>query len=242
MIKIAVCDDEKIFLSYFCSQLSKICNRMNLRVEIYDYSRSDVLVYHHKMSNFDIIFLDIDMPEVTGFDTAQKIRNISLDTPIIFVTSRDDLVYNSFEYQPFHFIRKKPEEKLYSSIDHVMDKLFHHFSKFKTVSINNAETGITIIPARQVIYIKSEKHYLYYYLSKGLINPLKERNTISSIVKLYNTYGIIQIHQRYLVNLCHISKLDTVLNQITLINGDIIPISKQYRIDVIEKYIHYNRR
>ncbi len=242
MIKIAICDDEKLFLSNFKSQLKSVCTELNLNVEIFDYSRSDVLLYHHELSNFDIIFLDIDMPNMSGFETAQKIRKHSFDTPIIFVTSRDDLVYSSFEYQPFHFIRKNPEEKLYLSIENVMNKLSQHFSKFKTVSITNAETGITIIPARQIVFIKSEKHYLYYHLSKGLINPLKERNTISSILKLYDTYGIIKTHQRYLVNLCHIVKLDTISNQITLTNGEIIPISKQCKTNVIEKYIRYNRR
>ncbi len=242
MIKIAVCDDEIIFLSHFCELITEICTSMNLAVKICNYSRSDTLLHDHEISNFDIVFLDIDMPGISGFDTAQKIRNISLDTPIIFVTSREDLVYSSFEYQPFYFIRKNQKEKLYSSMEHVINKLFQHFSKFKTVSITNAETGVTVIPARQVIYIKSEKHYLYYYLSKGLINPLKERNSVSAISKTFDTYGIIQTHQRYLVNLCHIAKLDTLLNLITLTCGDIIPISKQYREYVIEKYIHYNRR
>lgn len=242
MIKIAICDDERIFLSHFSDLIKKASEKLNLQVHIFDYSRSDVLLYHHKQSNFDIIFLDIDMPEISGFDIAQRIRKISHDIPIIFVTSRDDLVYRSFEYQPFYFIRKRPEDKLYSNIEHVMNKLFHHFCNFKTVSITNAETGIIIIPARQIIYIQSEKHYLYYYLSKGRINPLRERNTISSILTLYDTYGIIKTHQRYLANLCHIAQLDTVLNQITFTNGDTIPISKQYRSDVIEKYIRYNRR
>ena len=242
MIKIAICDDEPIFLSNFNKHIDKICSAMGLSVKIYDYLNSDTLIYHHKISNFDVVFLDIDMPVVSGFDTAQQIRNISFDTPIIFVTSREDLVYNSFDYQPFYFIRKQSETALKTTIEHVMNKLTAHFCQFKTISVNNAETGIIYIPAKEVMYIKSEKHYLFYYLSKGPINPLKERNRISSIMKIYDTYGIIQTHQRYLVNLRHILKLDTMLNQITLADNSIIPISKQHRTNVIEKYIHYNRR
>ena len=242
MIKIGICDDEKLFLSHFRSQLTRVCTELNLNVEIFDYLQSETLLFHHEQANFDIIFLDIDMPVISGFNAAQRIRSISLDTPIIFVTARDDLVYDSFEYQPFHFIRKNPDDQLYTSIEHVINKLLHHFGKFRTVSITNAETGITVVPARHIVYIKSEKHYLYYYLSKGIINPLKERNSLSSILKLYDSLGIIKTHQRYLVNLCHIAKLDTMLNQITLINGETIPISKQFRTNVLEKYIHYNRR
>ena len=242
MIKIAICDDEKIFLSHFRSQLNQICVSLDLRVDICEYIQSEVLLHHHELSNFDIVFLDIDMPKISGFETAQKIREISIDTPIVFVTSRDDLVYNSFEYQPFHFIRKNPADKLYPNIEHVMNKLVQHFNKFKTLSITNAETGLTIIPARQIIYIKSEKHYLYYYLSKGLINPLKERNNITYIAKQCDTLGLIKIHQRYLVNLFHIAKLDTMLNQVTMSNGEVIPISKQYKSSIVEKYIVYNRR
>ena len=60
------------------------------------------------MSNnaYDLIISDIMMPEMSGFDVAEIIRQESLATHIIFVTSKRELVYSSFEYSPFYFICK----------------------------------------------------------------------------------------------------------------------------------------
>jgi two-component SAPR family response regulator len=73
---------------------------------IYPFSGAGALINYMDSTYFDVIFLDIDMPEITGFDAAKKVKEISPESKIIFVTSKHDLVYNSFEYQPFYFIRK----------------------------------------------------------------------------------------------------------------------------------------
>ena len=240
MIKIAICDDEKIFLSSFHRILQKICNELNISVEIFDYSYSNILLHHHSQDRFDVIFLDIDMPKISGFEAAQIIRNISSEIPIVFVTAKDDLVYYSFEYHPFHFIRKRTDNILYNDTLHVMQKLLTHFGQFKTTVITSTEIGKTIVSIKNIVYIKSEKHYLYYYIYKK--GRLCERNTISQINNYFSNLGFIRSHQRYLINYNHIEKIDTLKNEITISNGEIIPISKQYREFVIEKYISLKRK
>ena len=55
---------------------------------------------------YDLVFLDIDMPKYSGMDVAEEIRKKSADTDIIFVSNREDRVFETFSVQPFGFIRK----------------------------------------------------------------------------------------------------------------------------------------
>ena len=71
------------------------------------YSSGNVLIEAVKEKHYNLALLDIDMTPLNGFDTAQSICSISSDTRIVFVTSHEELVFDTFEYTPFYFIRKK---------------------------------------------------------------------------------------------------------------------------------------
>ena len=73
---------------------------------------------------FDIYFLDIDMPNCDGFGLAKKIKKINEKAIIIFVSSHDDLVYKSFEFNPFYFVRKEyMERELETAIKYLVTKI-----------------------------------------------------------------------------------------------------------------------
>ena len=74
MLKIAICDDEQIFIDILKSQLNGIFSQLNADVCIYPFSGAGALINYMDSTYFDVIFLDIDMPEITGFDAAKKVK------------------------------------------------------------------------------------------------------------------------------------------------------------------------
>ena len=106
MISAAVCDDEVSILSYMSERIRLEFVRANVDAELFSASDPFVLLEHIKSSAPDVLFLDIDMPKLGGMDIAQFLIDNDIKTLLVFVTSHDALVYSSFKYRPFAFIRK----------------------------------------------------------------------------------------------------------------------------------------
>lgn len=105
MIRSAICDDEPTILDYLYTHISKEFKRQGTDTHIDKFTSGKDFLNAHKAEPYDVVFLDIDMPVISGFDVAEKI-SVSEHTLIIFVTTHDELVFSSLKFQPFRFIRK----------------------------------------------------------------------------------------------------------------------------------------
>ena len=103
MIKIAVVDDEEMVLKRIC----RIINE-NLMAEktVYTFNSSVDFFSNINNLNFDLVFLDIEIPEISGFQLAESIRAALPNSTIIFVSNMEHLVFESFKFQPFRFVKK----------------------------------------------------------------------------------------------------------------------------------------
>lgn len=241
MIKIAICDDEKIYADLIAKFLIKSVNDSLIDVSVDTYTNSKELFSALKMTSFDVLFLDIDMPEISGFDISEELRrNNDYKTEIVYVSAKRDLVFKSFEYSPFYFICKTDYSNLKNEIEHVVDKLVKVFQQEKKVIIKDTANGEVIINLKDIIYIKSERHYISYHLVNR-VYPYTERSTISDKENELASTDLIRPHLRYLVNMSHILQYGTTVNKITMDNGDLIPISKTFERDALNSYMIYKR-
>ena len=102
MLHVAICDDEKKILDDLFEQVRWTFEDADISC----YSDGKRLISDNEKSPFDIIMLDIDMPEISGFSVAESIQKMAVKPLIIFVTSHDELVYDSLMLHPFGFVRK----------------------------------------------------------------------------------------------------------------------------------------
>lgn len=241
MINIAVCDDNIVFLNNFNKIIDKCFRRFTEDFNISIVSNGTLLLAKHNEKPFDIIFLDIDMPNVTGFDVARTIRDKFSRCFIIFITNHSELVYESMDFQPFNFIRKNCGIPVEKSVEKIVNKLIRHMRQNEKILIEDDISGRNIVYLKDIIFIESEKHYvLYHVLGKDI--PIKMRDNISICEKKYENYDFVRIHKRYLVNMRFLSNIDNKRNEVTL--GDIhvrLPMSKNYKKMVDEKYTLFLR-
>lgn len=108
MFKISICDDNNSFLEFLKEYVYSISRNLKYPVEVYTYNKGiDVVkLICDKKEDFDILLLDIDMPDINGLKVAKSIREINSDLLLIFVSSHEQYVFESIEYAPFRFIRK----------------------------------------------------------------------------------------------------------------------------------------
>ncbi len=98
MFQIAVCNDEKIIAQDIENMIKKILPKCDISKY---FSGRDLL---ESCLKFDIIFLDIQMENMNGIETAREIRRRDIDTIIIFITGIKEYVFEAFDVAAFHYL------------------------------------------------------------------------------------------------------------------------------------------
>ena len=104
MIKIAVCDDEKQVRLRLLTIIQQYFSEIKREVWVAGFKRGQELL--SAKVRFDIIFLDIEMPELNGIETAKKLRKWDVTSKIIYVTNYDHYQRNAYEVHAFDYISK----------------------------------------------------------------------------------------------------------------------------------------
>lgn len=241
MIKIGICDDNATTLETLKVIIGKEFSEFTSDYKISAFGSGTLLMNEHTQEPFDILFLDIDMPELTGFDIAKILRDDFSNCFIIFVSSHSELIYESMDFQPFHFIKKDCDEPLNISVNRIVKKLMKHMKQNEKVILEGEQSDRLAVYIHNIIYLESDRHYVKYYI-KDLPQPVKVRESISECEEKYTNYDFVKIHKRYIINLRYLSHFDNMNNEVTLsfINRR-LAMSKNYKKDVDEKYTLYLR-
>lgn len=241
MLRFAVCDDEAHYLDTVVASVREALSERDLQATVSAFSDGEQLLAEHRSSPFDVLILDIDMPFMNGFDIAKAVRELSDRPYVIFVTAKHELVYDSFEYQPFYFICKRTERDLQADLHHAMQKLQPLLKQNKLLNITDNTLGTMTVPLKDILYIQSDKHYLFYYRTNDPI-PLKERAILAEREDELRGYDFFKPHRRFLVNMKHVNRFDLVLRAVTMTNGRHIPLSKALKEAAFETYRQFMRR
>ena len=151
---------------------------------------------------FDILLLDIDLPDKSGIDFANDYIKIYPNIKIIFISSHNELVFDSFKVHPYNFIRKeKIDIELNDNLLELLDLLKMHK---KEIVLNNKD-NTTIIQQSDIIYIESFKHYCYIY-TKRTTEPYKIRTNMRQILEDLN-FCFYRINRSYIINLNEIKQI-----------------------------------
>lgn len=237
MIRIAVCDDNKVFLDMMCRTVNEMMTEFGVSQRITDYLSGTVFLEHHKQESFDVVFLDIVMPKQNGFEIAKEIRKISEKTYIIFVTTEDGLVYDSFDFRPFHFVPKSPPELLKSRLYHVIEKLAAHLSSNCPIYLEMAFGEKRYVEPSEIISVTSKANYIDYCLLSGEI--LHIRGKLEDVEKLLSPRLFVRVHNRSIINMARLKKIDNPNNRVFMSNGQEVNVSRRYKKELDGAYTKY---
>ncbi len=239
MLTIGICDDNPIFASSLSNIIRKLCakylsERIDCQIAPVFNKGQDVIDYL-QTSSINILFLDIDMPDMNGFKLAEHLCKEHPDTIIIFVSSYEDFVYSSFEYCPFRFLRKSHlNDELPITLKKALDKCVFNNEALSFFTIDGEE----ILRVKDIILCERQKNYYVIYTTSG--KNYKCRGTLGSIEKELNKFDFYRVQSSYIVNLEHIESLDNKF--IIMNNGINISISRLKYDEFKSLYMQYVRR
>ncbi|MCH5194072.1 MAG: response regulator transcription factor [Oscillospiraceae bacterium] len=234
-MRIAVCDDNDTALKMLEKAIRDAFSKLTDEFDVMAFYDGTELLDKHKNDPFDIVFLDIDMPVISGFEVADNINKDS-GTFIVFLTTHDELVYSSIKFQPFRFIRKA---YLQNELTEAVESLTNAFNKriMSTKYKFQTKDGDVFLDLRKIIYIEIYGHWLKIYTDSG--ESIECYGSLSSLEKQLTEFDFIRTHKSYLVNCQYIYSLQT--KQIILDNKTAIPLSRYKAEAVKEKYQKYLR-
>lgn len=236
MLKIAVCDDNETMLRVLTDKIGVIYKQNSIAFEIRSFLSGDSFLNSHKEHSFDVVFLDIDMPDINGFDIAEQVNN-SGETLIVFVTSHDELVYSSIKFRPFRFIRKA---YLNMELPEVTTAVNEEFIKRNAERkfIFRTKSGEVLADLNLVEYIEIFGHWLLVHIKDN--ESLECYGSLSDMEHELSNYGFVRTHKSYLVNCRYIYSIEK--NQIVLDDKTVIPVSRYKSETVKDRFRSFLRR
>ncbi len=233
MLKIAVCDDEKKFLSVFLNSIKKLSGKNDENISVSAYLNVSQFLNDHEQSAFDVVFLDIEMPELGGFQCVECLRKFNQDVIIIFVTNHENYVFQSFVFRPFRFLRKSHfDEELKEALESA-EKFYYEKNRLYNIS---SEIGMMSVKLSDIMYFDVYSHSVCMHMKNEKILVKKSLQEVDNEL---SSFGFIRTHKSYLVNFRHIYSVKT--DSILLDSSQELPMSKHRIKRVKEKMIHFTK-
>ncbi|OPJ60950.1 LytR/AlgR family response regulator transcription factor [Clostridium oryzae] len=228
MINIAICDDDK-----------KIVDEIKECIHEYEPKNHDICTYscgEHLLldkKKFHLIFLDIDMGELDGIETAKRIRKYDKDVKIVYVTNFTEYINRAFEVHAFGYLNKPiKKEQIYKQLNEA-----EAYSKE-----NELNKLIEFITTEGIVRLYPEDIYYFEYIDRKVkIKTLNRsyiiKQKITSIAANMMEYGFLMPHKSFTVNLFHVKAIKGY--NIFMMDGSVVPLSQKKSAEFREKFNIY---
>lgn len=235
MVRIAVCDDENIQLEGLQQIVEETGKELFDELLVFPYQSVNALLKEEL--TFDLIMLDIRMDEMSGFDAAKRLREIRKDQPILFVTSDAGAVFDSFEFGPWDFIRKRNKEETKKDVRKTLRRFRKKYLKERIICMQTVDKEVRRINIEEILRFESKRNYLVCYLKSG--ESLTMRKTIARQEKELKGYGFTRINKGELVNLRYVDNIDRKERWVTGRKIGKIDLGRKYEPEAVNQYIKY---
>ena len=231
-MRIILCDDDIPFTQSFSKQLRPVFEKYGLIPDIVPtYTGIDALREFTRKPT-DALFLDIDMPEKDGFSVAEELSKMPAKPLIIFLSSLEHLVYKSFAFQPFWFLRKTHLEDLPLIIEKMI-QLLNSQKIYYTITMNGSNIRI---PITDISYFESDGHYtIVHYDNKTIRFKARIIDIETDLCK----YFFVRCHVGYLLN-CRFIKICS-RTSVILTTETVIPVSRAKSDETQTVFMTYMR-
>lgn len=231
-MNILIIDDNKNYLRTLKSKVLEMCSRNSIPTIITTTDKSEEVLKTNLYLHYDVILLDIDMPEISGIQLASQINSSkgkSEKPYIVFVSCKDGLVFDALRELPYSFVRKEYEDELVNILVSIYEKI----NMKETYTIRNGRHIDTLI-IEEIIYLEKKNNYVVFHTASG---EYRERTKVEEKYKDLAEFGFVRPQIGYLVNIKYIN--DIQLSSVVLDDGTQIPLSKKYRKTVKNDYFDW---
>ena len=229
-MKVAIVDDQQTDANVIISYINKYKQEFSENIDMTYFNSSVEFIETYK-GEFDILFLDIEMPGSNGLEVAKEIRSKDSNVCIIFITNMAQYAVNGYEVDALDFMVKPVD---YFNFKQKLSKAIRFVERHETKAIIvNAEDGVMKLDARDIVYIEKEKNNLVFHT---LSEEFRERGSIKNIKNELLGLPFSECTSGCLVNFKYVSK---VKKESVIVARTELPISRRLKKAFTQEFIDY---
>lgn len=182
--------------------------------------------------SYDFIIFDIDMPQMSGIDTAKELRKKDSNVTIMFVTNMPQYALEGYSVEAVDYVLKPLS---YPDFRLKMKKATRYIlrNSVKKVTINTTEEGLITVDSSDIYYVESKLHYIYYHTKKGIY---KMRAKLTEVEDILLPYHFARSGGSFLINLAYLEKIDG--NEI-VVADETLPLSRRMKASLMSAFTKY---
>ncbi len=244
MLRIAICDDDLGFLDSFTRMISVSFGARGQQVRVFTFSdgKSIIESVEKEKQIYDIIFLDVQMPVVRGFQVAQRLRELNTAFILIFTTHFENQSREGYLYGAFRYVSKyNLQAEINEAVSSIMKRLGYLAGGEEEITFKCRNSGVIenlTLKKADIVYLKVEKTrritlktiYSEYDL---MVKPLSE------YAEQLNPTVFVTIMRSYILNFNHVESIDN--DSFILTGGLTVPlgVKREARKASMEKYLRF---
>ncbi len=231
MLLIAICDDIPIECADIAKQIETILQRSNTDFIIKKFFGGLELLLSRE--SFDIIFLDIKMPNINGMELAKQIRKQGRQSLIIFITSASEYVFDAFDVEAFQYLLKPIQtDKLKNVLEKAAKKMQIDANiDFLMISANRQIQKVFL---KDILYIESFGRIAKIHCNNETLETYEQIGILEN--KLSDKF-FFRCHKCFLVNLNFVNAFNKT--EVRLENGEKIMLAKRRYEDFQKSILSY---
>lgn len=197
MVKIGICDDEKTVVYQLKAILESILKDTNKEYEILCFfSAADLL---KSMEYLNLIFLDIEMPEIDGIAAGREIHRICVDCKIVMATSRLERFKETFKFGTFRFVTKPFDIE---EIKEVLEAYEQQLIGREKISVYKERVEYHILQYK-ILYAEAYNGYTEFLIGN---QRYRKECSLNVLEKMLDCRCFYRINKQYCVNLFYIEE------------------------------------
>lgn len=238
-IKVCIIDDESPARENLKAMLTALCPNVIITGEGESVVTGLKTIRENRP---DLIFLDVQMPDGTGFDLLNRLEFSTFC--LVFLTAHDEYAIKAFRYSAMDYLLKPLDpDELVSTVEKVVRKIEADIKSQKQTAkkpdnlnkriILKTTDNIHIVNINEIIRCEASGNYTTFHLTgnrKILVSkPLKEQESILL------PFGFFRVHQTHLVNLNQVVRINKIDGSTVVMSDDVqVPVSSRRKDDLYE--------
>ena len=222
MFNISICDDSKYDIDKIKNALGMFSKRKHVELSISEFSNPEMLMYEIEDGKIaDIFILDVEMPNMDGFELADKIREHTETSIIIFLTSHDEMASMGYKSKALRYVIKLNLER---DIEEALDSAIAEISNVndKTITLHHYN-DYWRIAYKDIICVTRISRQLV--ITTRLLGDITDNRGIKEFFDMLSDNRFLFVDRSCFVNIDYISQIKGYSLKLT--DGQILPISRR---------------
>lgn len=237
MFNIAICDDTAKELLGIMNELNGYLKRKatDMETSVDVYSKADDLLKGCREKRYDLLLLDIIMPEKDGIETAKEARQINPDVDIVYISTTSEFALDAFSVNAMSYLLKPFTTEQFEA---AMDRVFRNILEKKPegITVKNLNGSLMSLDINDILYIESREKVIRIVMKDS--DDILTRSSLTAIYEHLEKYkSIAKCGGSYIINLAGIRRFDA--KSVVMNNGTAIPVPRRVMPEMKQKFVDY---